>query len=248
MKFKEFAIKAKDEEKGNGGFEGYAATFDRVPDSYGDVIAQGAFTNTLKAWQESGRPIPVLYGHNMDDPDYNIGVAECTEDEKGLHVIAKFDSSEKAQRTRELLKDGRLGKMSFAFNVLDEGTVKLEDGTKANELRELELFEVSVVLVPANSFAEITETKARKDQEEIGPAEDEPTDEVEPEQEVELNLDELMSALDTAKAAIEQVADLINSTFVDNADEEPEDEEPEEAKSLAKSREIISKLKKAIED
>lgn len=239
MKFKEFAIKAKDEERGNGGFEGYAATFDRVPDSYGDVIAQGAFTNTLKAWQESGRPIPVLYGHNMNDPDYNIGVAECTEDEKGLHVSAKFDSSDKAQRTRELLKEGRLSKMSFAYGILDEAPVELEDGVKANELRELELFEVSVVLVPANSFAEISETKARKDAKEeqsqnSGGA-------------VEIDLDELMASLDEASKSIENVRHIIQSIpGGDNTDEEQEDEEPSEAKSEAKSRELIEKLNQAI--
>lgn len=244
MKFKEFAIKAKDEEKGNGGFEGYAATFDRVPDSYGDVIAQGAFTNTLKAWQESGRPIPVLYGHNMDDPDYNIGVAECTEDEKGLHVSAKFDSSEKAQRTRELLKEGRLSKMSFAYGILDEAPVELEDGVKANELRELELFEVSVVLVPANSFAEISETKARKDDESQEEAQDQ-------EDTVELDLDQILAALDNASAAINNAYKAIKSIksiteIGDNTDEEQEDEEPSEAKSEAKSRELIEKLNQAI--
>lgn len=52
----------------------------------GDVIAKGAFADTLKAWAESGRPVPVLYGHNMDDPDFNIGTAELTEDERGLKV------------------------------------------------------------------------------------------------------------------------------------------------------------------
>lgn len=239
MKFKEFAIKAK-EDSGNGGFEGYAATFDRVPDSYGDVIAKGAFTNTLKAWAESGRPIPVLYGHNMDDPDFNIGTAECVEDEKGLHVSAKFDGSEKAQRTRELLKEKRLSKMSFAYNILDEAPVELESGIKANELRELELFEVSVVLVPANSFAEIGETKARKDEEE--PA----VEGEEPKAETEIDLTQLMDALNVAKNAIEHVNELIASAFVDPADEEQEDEEPDTAKSEAKSRELIEKLEKAI--
>ena len=49
-----------------GTVEGYAATFDRIPDAYGDVIKQGAFADTLKAWEESGKPIPLLYGHNTD--------------------------------------------------------------------------------------------------------------------------------------------------------------------------------------
>lgn len=160
LRFKDFSIKETSDE-GAGGFTGYAATFDREPDSYGDVIARGAFADTLEAWAESGRPVPLLYGHNMEDPDYNIGTAELVEDERGLLARARFDSTPKAQRVRELVRDGRLGKMSFAFDVLDEGTVELGDGIKANELRKLELYEVSVVLVPANSHAEIIEAKAR---------------------------------------------------------------------------------------
>lgn len=160
IRYKDFAIKAEDD-GGNGGFSGYAATFDREPDSYGDVIKAGAFADTLKAWSEAGKPIPLLYGHNMEDPDYNIGTVTATEDERGLLVDASFDGSPKAQRVRELVKDGRLYKMSFAFDVLDEGTVELGDGTKANELRKLDLFEVSVVLVPANQHAEILDAKSR---------------------------------------------------------------------------------------
>ena len=36
----------------------------------------------------------------------------------------------------------------------------LEDGTKANELRELEIHEGSAVLVPANGFARVTDVKS----------------------------------------------------------------------------------------
>ena len=160
MKYKDFKIKAA-QDGGNGGFTGYASTFDREPDAYGDVVAKGAFAETLKAWAECGKPIPLLYGHNMEDPDYNIGTVTAEEDERGLLINASFDGSPKAQRVRELVGDGRLYKMSFAFDVLDEGEIELEDGTKANELRKLELYEVSVVLVPANSHAEILEAKSR---------------------------------------------------------------------------------------
>ena len=46
--------------------------------------------------------------------------------------------------------------MSFAYDVCDWGPVELDGGVKATELRALDLFEVSVVLVPANAHAEIT--------------------------------------------------------------------------------------------
>ena len=76
----------------DGMVEGYAATFDRIPDAYGDVIAQGAFAETVKAWEESGKPIPLLYGHSTDDPQYNIGkVVEAREDE--ICALLKGDGS-----------------------------------------------------------------------------------------------------------------------------------------------------------
>ena len=41
---------------------------------------------------ESGRPIPLLFGHNTDDPDYRTGdVTSAEEDERGLCAEAAFD-------------------------------------------------------------------------------------------------------------------------------------------------------------
>ena len=144
-----------------GTVEGYAATFDRIPDAYGDVIKAGAFADTLKSWQESGKPIPLLYGHSTDDPAYNIGkVVEAHEDGKGLYVVAEFDEeNEKAQYVRKLVKEGRLWQFSFAYEVLDGSTVELDDGTEAYELRKMNLFEVSLVQIPANQRAVVTGVK-----------------------------------------------------------------------------------------
>lgn len=144
------------------GIVAYASTFDRVPDSYGEIVAPGAFTETLKAWEESGNTIPLLYNHIFDDPFMNIGsVRSAKEDDKGLLIEADFDTdNETAMQVYRLVKEGRLSKMSFAFDVLEAANVTLEDGTKVRELRKLEIFEVSVVLVPANSYAEIIDAKA----------------------------------------------------------------------------------------
>lgn len=144
-----------------GTVEGYAATFDRIPDSYGDVIAKGAFADSLAAWAETGKPIPLLYGHSTDDPAYNIGkVVEAREDDRGLYVVAEFDGeNEKAQYVRKLVQEGRLYQFSFAYEVLDAGQVRLEDGTDAYELRKLNVFEVSLVQIPANQRAVVTGVK-----------------------------------------------------------------------------------------
>ena len=158
MKFKEFGVKYSDE--GNGSIEGYASTWIRRPDAYGDVVKEGAFTRTLKERWNGGKGIPLLWAHQMDNLKAFIGKADATEDEKGLFFHADFDGTEEAQRVRGLYKDGRLKKFSFAYDTLDAGPITLEDGVKANELRELDIFEISCVCVPANDDAGVVDVKS----------------------------------------------------------------------------------------
>lgn len=157
------SFKAREKEGGDGGtLIAYAATFDRDPDSYGDVIAPGAFKDTLEKWAASDARIPLLFGHRTDDPEMNLGaVIKAEEDERGLRIEAEFDpDNTKAQYARKLVREGRLSKMSFAFDVIEQGTITLEDGREANELRKVELFEVSLVPIPANQHADVIDVKA----------------------------------------------------------------------------------------
>lgn len=135
-----------------GEFIAYPSTFTRVPDSYGDVVARGAFAGTISHWKTSGRVLPGLFGHRMDDPDMYVASAiDMGEDDHGWWVRGAFDlDSAKGAQVYRLVKDRRLAELSFAFDVLDQGEVTLDDGTKANELRELEVFEFSFVPVGAN--------------------------------------------------------------------------------------------------
>lgn len=153
--------------------KGYASTFDREPDAYGDVIAKGAFAKSLEKWEElnkEGRYIPLLWGHDTDNPESNIGrVVNAYEDERGLFIEAEYDKDNpRAQYVRKLVNEGRVYQFSFAYDVKDWATVTLEDGTKANELREIELFEVSVVQIPANSHATVEESKSAEVEEKSG--------------------------------------------------------------------------------
>lgn len=150
-----------------GSVTGYAATFDRIPDSYGDVIAPGAFAKTLERWESlraEGKFIPLLYGHSTDDPAYNIGrVVDAKEDDRGLLITAEFDAeNETAQYVRKLVQQGRLYQFSFAYSVNDAGPVTLDDGADAYELRELELYEISLVQIPANQRAVVLDIKSAK--------------------------------------------------------------------------------------
>ena len=206
-KYKSFAVKADGISADGGTITGYASTWDREPDSYGDVVAKGAFVDTLREWEQRDAHIPFLYGHRLDDPKYNIGWCEAEEDERGLKFTAHLDAdSEKAQYVRKLYKEGRIYQFSFAFDVLDAAEVELEDGTKANELRKLDLYEISAVQIPANAHAEVVEVKAgrrnsKKDEDQL-------------------------------RAILEQL-DAIRSTITDLIGEEDEPEDEPKAKAKA---------------
>lgn len=165
MHFKDFDCRFKadgdDSELGDGEFIAYPSTFTREPDCYGDVVAKGAFDKTIKEWQESGNTLPVLYGHRMDDPDYNVGGVDAMgEDDHGWWIKGHFDmDSPKAAQVYHLIKEKRLSQLSFAFDVMDEGEVELDAGTKANELRELKVYEASFVPVGANQDTSIVDVK-----------------------------------------------------------------------------------------
>lgn len=166
MKFKEFSVKYDD--AGNGSIEGYASTWIQEPDSYGDVVKAGAFSRTLEERWNGGKGIPLLWAHQMNELSSYIGTADAEEDEKGLHFVAAFDGTEEAQRVRDLYRDGRLSKFSFAFDIFEDGMVTLADGTKAHELRDLELYEISCVCVPANDDAGVVAVKATEPEAKAG--------------------------------------------------------------------------------
>jgi HK97 family phage prohead protease len=152
---------------GEGEFIAYASVFGNV-DSYGDVVQDSAFDRTLSEWSAKGDTIPVLWGHDMWDPFNNIGgVKEATiikqSEEKadgekaGFKVHAQLDlENPTAAQVYRLVKGRRTTKMSFAYAVKD-GTENDHGGL---DLKDVDLFEVSVVQVPANEEAEILAVKS----------------------------------------------------------------------------------------
>lgn len=160
MLYKDFTVKYKEDDANNGIICGYASTWDKVPDAYGDIVRKGAFEKSLKKIYEEGRTIPFLWSHRMDDIDAYLGSCDAKEDDRGLYFEATLDDTPQAQRVRELFKDGRLSKFSFAYDIIEQTPITLENGVKANELVELEIFEITACLVPANSFAEVVDVKS----------------------------------------------------------------------------------------
>ena len=161
MQTKSFDLQIKEAREDAPGIVAYASTFDRIPDAYGDVVAKGAFAGTLARLAENGYNLPLLYGHVMDNPSNIIGtVTKAVEDDHGLLVEATFDmDNPAAAQVRRAILAKAINKLSFAFSILDSKSVELEDGTEARELRELEIYEVSIVVVPANPRAAVVAAK-----------------------------------------------------------------------------------------
>lgn len=128
--------------------EGLASTFGNL-DRDNDVIAKGAFTNTL-----TKRMPKLLNQHRMDQP---IGVIDhAFEAEEGLRIKARMPKENSMVKDMlPLLRMGALGDFSIGFNVINSDTSP--DGVRT--IKEIDLWEISIVTIPANPEARITGVK-----------------------------------------------------------------------------------------
>lgn len=154
-------IKAAGEEDdlADGTIRAYASVFGNV-DSYGDVVEKGAFARSIKEWEDSGDTLPLLWGHNTLDPDFNIGgVKKATEDDHGLLIEAEFDlDNPKAAQVYRLCKGRRVRDLSFAFDIAEAGEGKVDE-RPVRLLKDLNLFECSIVPYGANPETSIVAVK-----------------------------------------------------------------------------------------
>ncbi len=153
IRFKEFRIDSFDAEKGI--VEGYASKFGNV-DQVGDVVEKGAFTKSI---QQGASRVRFLWQHNKQEP---IGVIqEIREDDHGLYIKAEFANTQRAQETRELMKMGALDSFSIGYRVpKDKIVVEQTKEGQIQRLKEIHLFEVSVVTFPCNVEARLTGIKS----------------------------------------------------------------------------------------
>lgn len=138
----------------SGRIEGYLNTFNQK-DYAGDITRKGAFTNSIKAIRESGRPLPILYQHDTKNP---IGVwNELKEDSYGLYGVGQLAMDvQEAKDAYNLARIGALTGISIGYGVNDEEYVKGE----GNYLNELDLKEASLVTFPCNYNSRITSIKS----------------------------------------------------------------------------------------
>jgi len=132
----------------SGEIEGLAWPFGS-PDRVGDVIEKGAFA-------DARLPLPMLFGHDQNDP---VGVwTEATERPDGLHLKGKLlvEDVARAREVRALVKSGAVRGISVGF-VTRKALARPGGG---RTISKLELLEASLVALPMHPGARITSAKS----------------------------------------------------------------------------------------
>lgn len=151
-----FEIKAVED---NGVFEGFGSVFGNV-DSYKEIVAPGAFAESLAGWKAAGRLPPVLWQHRSGEP---IGPYLSMEEQAvGLHVKGQLlvDDVQRAKEARALMKAKAVNGLSIGFVTREDAYDRV---TGIRTLKKIDLWEVSVVTFPANPAAQISSVKSAID-------------------------------------------------------------------------------------
>lgn len=232
MKYKTFSAKVDEE---TGMIAGFFSTYDKTPDSYGDIIEPGAFTETIKAREETGHPFPLCFNHDFSAV---IGAVKSIEDrERGPYIEAGLLDTQLAQDVRKMVKSGAIWQFSFAYDVLEARQPSEEEKKSGveNVLTKLDLFEISVVTVPANQNAVVTEVKAQEPETKSG------------RRNSAKDADIIKQIRDLAQSLLDDEGDDTEEKAADIEEAQPEvnvaTEEPTDCSNSKRASELLEKIK-----
>jgi HK97 family phage prohead protease len=151
----------KEDIQEDGSFLGYGSLFVKKPDSHGDIVAPGAFLDSIARGGRNRNGIAMLWQHRSDKLP---GVwKELTEDKRGLKSVGRLAiETGVGKDAYEIMKLGA-GLGTFQLNEsIGFSILKSEDDNKNNirTLTELELWEISLVTFPARTGASVTNVKS----------------------------------------------------------------------------------------
>lgn len=137
-----------------GTFEGYGSVFS-ITDRGGDIVAAGAFTETLAAAKTAGRLPAMLWQHRQAEP---IGVyTSMDEDSVGLKVAGKLAlKTARGAEAYELMKMGAITGLSIGYKVRDDSWDRV---TGVRTIKKADLFELSLVTIPMNDASRVSAVK-----------------------------------------------------------------------------------------
>lgn len=137
-----------------GIFEGYGSVFN-ITDRGGDIVAAGAFAETLAAAKAAGRLPAMLWQHRQAEP---IGVyTEMEEDSVGLKVKGKLAlKTARGAEAYELMKMGAITGLSIGYRVRDDSWDRV---TGVRTIKKADLHELSLVTIPMNDASRVSAVK-----------------------------------------------------------------------------------------
>lgn len=135
---------------------GYASTFGNV-DLGGDVVVKGAFTKSVETIK-AGNGIPLLADHVASTASVLGTIYDAEQDGKGLKITARISKAPSAQDTAVKLREGHLSKLSIGYESMDDA-YEDRDGMRVRLLKDIKLWETSVVVFPMNPKATISRVK-----------------------------------------------------------------------------------------
>ena len=141
-----------------GTFTGYGSIFN-ITDKGGDIVAPGAFAETLAQQKAAGRLPAMLWQHRQAEP---IGVyTSMEEDSVGLKVTGQLAlKTARGAEAYELMKMGAISGLSIGYRVRDDSWDRV---TSVRTIKKADLVELSVVTLPMNDSARIATVKAIED-------------------------------------------------------------------------------------
>jgi len=157
--YKDCKIQLKDLDTKQGIVSGYLSVFDNI-DKHNDVIVKGAYKNTLNQ-KFAGNHIKYAYQHDISQL---VGkFTELHEDNTGLYFVGQLSKSTLGRDVLIQYEEGVLDQHSVGIRVMKNGWEKQKrNGKDVTILKELELFEGSVVSLAANPEARLINVKSEQ--------------------------------------------------------------------------------------
>jgi HK97 family phage prohead protease len=148
------------DEKGN--FSGYASVAGNI-DSHGDIVAKGAFADTLAEANRENRPVQMLWQHGVEGA-MPLGVWQnLREDDTGLYVEGQLAlGTQRGRDVYELMKMGAITGMSIGYRATS-WVMHGKHHRARRTLKAVKLFEVSLVSDPSNGLARVQRVKSHYD-------------------------------------------------------------------------------------
>lgn len=154
----EFKLNSLQKKSNKCFFSGYASVF-HIIDNQNDIILPGAFQKSISETKK----IILLWQHNHSEP---IGkVTSLKEDQNGLQIEGELILEiSKAGDVYHMLKHGILDSFSIGYTPLKFSYKNNQnDHSEIRLIKELKLWEISLVTFPANSFAKINNINYQSD-------------------------------------------------------------------------------------